>query len=63
ADAKVYDLGGREIADLKTGAYNTEASLAWDGKRKGGEKAEAGIYIYQFKAGDKYFNGTAVLAR
>ncbi len=28
-DAKVYDLGGREIASLKTGAYNSESSLAW----------------------------------
>lgn len=62
-DAKVYDLGGAEVAPLRSGAYNTEASLSWDGKRKGGARAEAGIYIYQFKAGDKYFNGTAVLAR
>jgi len=62
-DAKVYDLGGRAVADLKIGSYNTEASLAWDGKRKNGDNAEAGIYIYQFKAGDKYYNGTAVLAR
>jgi hypothetical protein len=62
-DAKVFDLGGRVVADLKSGAYNTESSLAWDGKRKNGDKAEAGIYIYQFKAGDKYYNGTAVLAR
>ena len=62
-DAKVYDLGGAEVASLRSGAYNTAASLSWDGKRKGGAKAEAGIYIYQFRAGNKYFNGTAVLAR
>jgi hypothetical protein len=61
--AKVYDLSGAEVASLRPGNYNSEASLAWDGRRSGGEKAQAGIYVYQFKAGDKYFNGTMVLAR
>jgi len=61
--AKVYDLSGAEIATLKAGTYNSEASLAWDGRRSGGDKAQAGIYVYQFKAGNKYFNGTVVLAR
>ena len=61
--AKVYDLSGAEIASLKTGTYNTEASLSWDGRRSNGDKAQAGIYIYQFKAGSKYYNGTMVLAR
>lgn len=61
--AKVYDLSGAEVASLKPGTYNSEASLAWDGKRSGGGKAAAGIYIYQFKAGNKTYNGTVVLAR
>lgn len=61
--AKIYDLSGAEIASLKAGTYNSEASLAWDGRRSGGEKAQAGIYVYQFKAGNKYYNGTVVLAR
>ena len=61
--AKVYDLSGAEVASLRVGTYNSEASLAWDGSRKGGGKAMAGIYIYQFKAGDKTYNGTVVLAR
>jgi hypothetical protein len=61
--AKVYDLSGAEVASLKPGTYNSEASLAWDGRRSGGGKAAAGIYIYQFKAGDKTYNGTVVLAR
>ncbi|OGR66927.1 MAG: hypothetical protein A2081_00010 [Elusimicrobia bacterium GWC2_61_19] len=60
--AKVYDLSGAEVASLRPGTYNSEASLAWDGK-KSGSKAPAGIYIYQFKAGDKIYNGTVVLAR
>lgn len=62
SDAKVYDLAGAQVAGLRPGAYNSEASLAWDG-RKSGDRAPAGIYIYQFKAGDKYYNGTVVLAR
>jgi hypothetical protein len=60
--AKVYDLSGAEVASLRPGNYNSEASLAWDGRKSGG-KAPAGIYIYQFKAGDKIYNGTVVLAR
>ncbi|MBI4802508.1 MAG: gliding motility-associated C-terminal domain-containing protein [Elusimicrobia bacterium] len=59
--ARVYDLSGAEIASLKAGSFSE--TLAWDGKKKSGEKAAAGIYIYQFKAGDKYYNGTMVLAR
>ncbi|PJA11888.1 MAG: hypothetical protein COX65_09440, partial [Elusimicrobia bacterium CG_4_10_14_0_2_um_filter_56_8] len=61
--AKIYDLSGGEIATLRAGTYNSEASLAWDGRRSGGDKAQAGIYVYQFKAGSKYYNGTVVLAR
>lgn len=61
--AKIYDLSGAEIANLRAGTYNSEASLAWDGRRSGGDKAQAGIYVYQFKAGNKYYNGTVVLAR
>ncbi|PIU20719.1 MAG: hypothetical protein COT18_00745, partial [Elusimicrobia bacterium CG08_land_8_20_14_0_20_59_10] len=61
--AKIYDLSGAAIADLKMGTYITNASLSWDGRRSGGDKAQAGIYIYQFKAGSKHYNGTVVLAR
>ncbi|MBI5743576.1 MAG: gliding motility-associated C-terminal domain-containing protein [Elusimicrobia bacterium] len=60
--AKVYDMSGAEIASLRPGSYNSEASLEWDGRRSG-QTAPAGIYIYQFKAGDKYYNGTMVLAK
>lgn len=62
SDAKVYDLSGAEVAKLKAGSYGAN-SLAWDGKKKDGDKAAAGIYIYQFKAGNKYYNGTVVVAR
>jgi len=51
------------VANLKTGGLYSADSLYWDGKRSGGEKAAADVYIYQFKAGDKYYNGTVVLAR
>jgi len=62
-DAKVYDLSGAEIASLKSGTYGAQASLAWDGRRSNGDKAVSGIYIYQFKAGNKFYNGTMVVAR
>jgi hypothetical protein len=63
SDAKVYDLSGAEVASLRAGTYNTSDSLSWDGRRKGGDKAPAGIYVYQFRAGGSYHNGTMVLAR
>ncbi len=63
SDAKVYDLSGAEVASLSAGTYNTSDSLSWDGRRKGGDKAAAGIYVYQFRAGGSYHNGTMVLAR
>ncbi len=62
-DARVYDLSGAQVAGLRSGTYNAAASLAWDGRRSGGDKARSGIYVYQFKAGNKYYNGTMVLAR
>ncbi|MDD2803913.1 MAG: hypothetical protein PHV33_00010 [Elusimicrobiales bacterium] len=62
-DAKVYDLSGAEIASLRSGTYGAQASLAWDGRRSNGDKAVSGIYIYQFKAGSKFYNGTMVVAR
>jgi hypothetical protein len=61
--AKVYDLSGAEIASLRAGTYGAAASLAWDGRRSNGDKAVSGIYIYQFKAGSKFYNGTMVVAR
>jgi len=62
-NAKVYDLSGAEIAALRAGTYGASASLAWDGRRSNGDKAPSGIYIYQFKAGSKFYNGTMVVAR
>lgn len=65
--AKVFDLSGAEIASLQTSTEypptGTNYALAWDGRRSNGDKAPSGIYIYQFKAGDKFYNGTMVLAR
>ncbi|MBU2530805.1 MAG: hypothetical protein KKD35_07175, partial [Elusimicrobia bacterium] len=60
--AKVYDLRGTEIANLVSGTYIGTDSLMWDGK-KSGSVAQSGIYIYQFKAGNKHYNGTMVLAK
>lgn len=63
SDAKVYDLSGAEVASLSNPGTYSANSLSWDGRRKGGDKASAGIYVYQFKAGGSYHNGTMVLAR
>jgi len=62
-DAKVFDLSGARVADLRAGGAYGADSLHWDGKGAGGGKALSAVYIYQFRAGEKYYNGTVVLAR
>jgi hypothetical protein len=59
--AKVFDLMGAEVSDLKLGA--TENSLLWDGRGRSGSVEAGGIYIYQIQAEGKTWNGTCVLAK
>lgn len=63
SEARVFDLSGARVADLSAGGVYGPDSLRWDGRKSGGEKAVSAVYIYQFKAGGKLYNGTVVLAR
>jgi len=59
--AKIYNIAGKEIADMKLSPTGT--NYYWDGKDKDGNIVESGIYIYQFKVEGKVINGTVVVAR
>lgn len=59
--AKVFDLKGAEVGELKLGS--TSASLVWDGKDKGGVVVSRGMYLYQIQVEGKTFTGTVVVAK
>jgi gliding motility-associated-like protein len=61
--AKVYDLYGAEVADLKPGAAVN--SYEWDGKDKNGNLVTRGVYVYQITiaAEGKVLTGTMAVAR
>jgi len=61
SEAKVYDLSGSEVSDMRVGS--TGSSYVWDGKDKSGKTVRGGIYIYQFQSGGKTLNGTIVVAK
>ncbi|MFH1258905.1 MAG: gliding motility-associated C-terminal domain-containing protein, partial [Elusimicrobiota bacterium] len=58
---KIYDIAGRELADLKPG-WN-ENVIKWDGRDNDGNTVSSGVYIYQFEVEGKAYNGTIVVAR
>lgn len=61
---RIYDMNGAVVAEMHKGPnYNT---LIWDGKKKDGNVAEPGAYIYQVEVTgpeSKTFNGVVILAR
>ncbi|MGD9641270.1 MAG: gliding motility-associated C-terminal domain-containing protein [Elusimicrobiales bacterium] len=71
-DAKIYDLSGREVAQmrLKQRSIGTPPSpstsgefydLEWDPNL--GAKSPGGVYVYQVRAEEKVYKGTVVIIR
>jgi len=71
-DAKIYDLAGREVAQMSlrqrsTGTPPTESSsgefydLMWNPNK--GEKVPGGVYVYQVRMEEKVYKGTVVIIR
>ena len=61
AQAKIFDLTGAEVSDLRLGS--TGDSYVWDGRAAGGSVVPGGIYIYQFQVAGNSLNGTVVVAK
>jgi gliding motility-associated-like protein len=61
AVAKVYDLGGAEVADLQAGSAGN--TLEWDGRGHGGKIVPGGIYVYRVEVEQTVFSGTVVVAK
>ena len=71
-DAKIYDLAGREVAQMTLRqrfggtppAPSTSGEfydLEWDPNR--GEKYPGGVYVYQVRTEEKVYKGTVVIIR
>jgi hypothetical protein len=50
----VFDLQGRQVRELGTGAQMVAGShtLTWDGKSDAGEAVASGVYFYRLSAGE-----------
>ena len=49
----VYDLLGRQVAELVNGNYEAGRHVAhWDGANAYGQDVASGIYLVRMKAGD-----------
>jgi hypothetical protein len=59
--AKVYDITGAEVSDLKLGL--TGNSYIWDGRDRTGGTAKGGVYFYQIQAEGKSWTGTIAVAK
>lgn len=72
-DAKIYDLAGREVAQMRLrqrsngtppvldNASGEFYDLEWDPNR--GVKSPGGVYVYQVRLEDKVYKGTVVIIR
>jgi len=59
--AKIYDIRGAEVADMKLGS--TSNSYVWDGKDRRGGIAPRGMYLYVIQVEGKSFSGSLVIAK
>ncbi len=51
---EVFDISGRRVALLENGVQGAGTHLvSWDGSLESGERAPAGVYFYQLRAGDE----------
>lgn len=71
-DAKIYDLSGREVAQMRLAQRSTGTppapsasgefyDLEWNPNR--GEKYPGGAYVYQVRVEEKVYKGTVVIIR
>ncbi len=60
----IYNLLGEKVSRLAGGQYPAGYhELRWDGTTAGGEAAASGLYIYEFRAGQKVLRGRMLLVR
>src|SRR5262249_46776364 len=63
-DLRLYDLRGREVARLATGAWPAgEHAAAWSGRDKAGEMAGAGVYFMRLEANGEVATRRFVMLR
>ncbi|HET9325916.1 MAG TPA: PQQ-dependent sugar dehydrogenase [Candidatus Eisenbacteria bacterium] len=56
-EISVFDLQGRQVADLAQGVYEAGSTeVVWSGRRNNGQQAEAGLYFVRLRADGKEWN-------
>ena len=61
---KIYNHRGQLVRTLNEGTKPSgHHSTAWDGKDDNGNIVATGIYLFRMQAGEKVFNGKAVLMK
>jgi hypothetical protein len=62
ADVAVYDIGGRRVRSLFSGAVDAGAQrLTWDGRGDAGALAPAGVYVVRLRAAESVSDKRLVL--
>ncbi|MEA1973269.1 MAG: Ig-like domain-containing protein, partial [Candidatus Cloacimonadota bacterium] len=62
-EGKIFNKSGRLIKELNVNANGDKKIASWDAKASNGTKVSGGFYIYQFKIGDKIYQGSIIVAR
>jgi len=61
---RIYDLLGREIAELVDGMKDTgHHEVYWNGRDSSGNPAASGVYLYRFEAGGHAVTKRMMLVR
>ena len=61
---EVYNVAGRKVADLVTGALDAGAyTVSWDGRDRDGSRVASGVYLYRLNAGGETLSKEMVFLR
>lgn len=61
---KIYDVGGREVQELKTLPLAPgHHSIGWDGRGSNGARVASGVYFYDMSASARTFKGRMVILK
>ncbi len=60
---RIYDLAGRQMADLDAGEAGAAGGLVWDGRSRSGRAVQSGVYLYVARSSRQEFTGRVNLVR
>ncbi|MBV9080618.1 MAG: T9SS type A sorting domain-containing protein, partial [Elusimicrobia bacterium] len=60
---RLYDVNGREVAELGLVSGGSVTTLSWDGRTSSGAALESGVYVYQITGDSSHIAGLVAVAR